>query len=147
MAATEVLSDPATDSTTIGQAIVLFDGNCLLCQRSIRLLRRIDWLRKLHYQNCRVIEKLPQCEMPLEPSRMLNEMHLVTPDRQRFYAGFAAFRWMAWRMPLTWLIAPLLYLPGAMWVGNRVYRWVARNRYNLLPCQDGVCSLPRKADK
>jgi predicted DCC family thiol-disulfide oxidoreductase YuxK len=73
---------------------------------------------------------------------MLEQMHLVTPDRQRLYAGFSAFRWMAWRMPLTWALAPWLYLPGVLWLGNRVYLWVARHRYQLVPCKEGVCTLP-----
>jgi predicted DCC family thiol-disulfide oxidoreductase YuxK len=78
---------------------------------------------------------------------MLEQMHVVTPDRKRFHVGFAAFRWMAWRMPLTWGIAPLLYLPGTRWLGNKVYLWVARNRYNLVPCKDGVCVLPHRGSK
>jgi predicted DCC family thiol-disulfide oxidoreductase YuxK len=71
-------------------------------------------------------------------------MHLVTPDRKTVYRGFAAFRWMAWRMPLTWLVAPFLYLPGMNWLGSRAYLWVARNRFKLVPCKDGVCSLPQR---
>ena len=142
MAVAEALSDLATGSTA-GHAIVLYDGGCLFCQRSIRFLQRLDWLHKLRFQNCRETEKLPPCQTPLDSGRMLKEMHIVTPNRQRFYAGFAAFRWMAWRLPLTWFIAPLLYLPGVLWLGNRVYRWVARNRFKLVPCQEGVCTLPR----
>jgi predicted DCC family thiol-disulfide oxidoreductase YuxK len=142
MATTKALPSQATDIAT-GKGIVLFDGNCPLCQRSVHLLKRLDWLKKFHYQNCREMEKLPPCEAPLIPSRLLEEMHLVTPSRKRSYAGFAAFRWMAWRMPLTFWFAPLLYLPGARWCGNKVYKWVARNRYDLVPCKDGVCTIPR----
>lgn len=146
MAATEVLPAKETDPTT-GKAIVLYDGNCRFCQASIRLLKRLDWLKKLHCQDCRDTDNLPKCEIPLDPARLLEQMHVVTPDRKRSYAGFAAFRWMAWRMPLTWSIAPLLYLPGAQWLGNKIYLWVAGNRYNLVPCKDGVCTLPRHGDK
>ncbi|HEV3383881.1 MAG TPA: DUF393 domain-containing protein [Gemmata sp.] len=146
MASTEALPAQAIDLAA-GKAIVLYDGNCPLCQRSVRLLKRLDWLKRFHYRNCRETEKLPPCEVPLIPSRLLEEMHLVTPNRKRSYAGFAAFRWMAWRMPLTCGIAPLLYLPGARWCGNKVYKWVARNRYNLVPCKDGVCTIARPDDK
>jgi predicted DCC family thiol-disulfide oxidoreductase YuxK len=99
-------------------------------------------LNKLHAQDCRDLEHLPPCQQPLDPVLMLEQMHLVTPDRQRLYAGFSAFRWMAWRMPLTWALAPWLYLPGVLWLGNRVYLWVARHRYQLVPCKEGVCTLP-----
>jgi len=146
MATTEVLPTSATDPTT-GRAVVLYDGNCQLCQRSVRLLKRLDWLKRLRCQDCRDTENLPRCEIPLDPVRLLEQMHVVTPDRKRSYIGFAAFRWMAWRMPLTWGIASLLYLPGAQWLGNKVYLWVARNRYNLVPCKDGVCVLPHRGSK
>ena len=71
-------------------------------------------------------------------------MHVLTPDRRQAYAGYRAFRWIAWRLPLTWLVAPFLYLPGVPWLGNRVYRWVAKNRFNLVPCDDGGCKVPLK---
>jgi len=31
-----------------------------------------------------------------------------------------------------------------LWLGNRVYRWIAKNRYSLVPCHDGVCQVPLK---
>jgi len=141
--ASAVVPVPAAD-TAAGKGVVLYDGACPLCQRSVRALKRLDWLHRLHFQDCRDTANLPKSDAPLDPHKMLEEMHLVTPNRKRVYAGFAAFRWMAWRMPVTWGVAPLLYLPGAAWLGRRFYRWVAKNRYDLVPCEDGVCTLPRR---
>jgi predicted DCC family thiol-disulfide oxidoreductase YuxK len=134
----------ATPTPAVGQAIVLYDGECPLCQRAIRWLKRLDWFKRLHVQDCRDTAHLPASEVPLQLDRMLEEMHLVTPDGKRVYAGYKAFRWMAWRMPLTLWLAPLLYLPGVPWLGNKIYLWVAKHRYQLVPCRDGVCTLPRK---
>jgi predicted DCC family thiol-disulfide oxidoreductase YuxK len=127
-----------------GKAIVLYDGQCPLCQRSVRSLKRLDWLKKLHFQDCRDTANLPAARVPLVPDQLLEQMHLLTPNRQRTHAGFRAFRWMAWRIPVTWWLAPLLYLPGASWLGGKLYRSVARNRYHLLPCRDGVCTVPHR---
>jgi predicted DCC family thiol-disulfide oxidoreductase YuxK len=135
-AATEPAAPPGT-----GKAVVLYDGGCPLCRRSVRLLKRLDWLKRLHYQDCRDIANLPPSAVPLDPKRLLEEMHLVTPDRKRVLTGFAAFRWIAWRLPLAWPVAPLLYLPGVPWLGRRLYLWVARNRYDLVPCKDGACEV------
>lgn len=129
------------------KGIVLYDGKCQLCRRSIRILKRLDWLKKIHCQDCRDIANLPVCEVPLGPEQMLEQMHVVAPDRKRSYAGFLAFRWMSWRLPLIWGIAPLLYLPGARWLGTKIYLWVASNRYHLVPCKDGVCSLVEQSGK
>jgi predicted DCC family thiol-disulfide oxidoreductase YuxK len=136
---------PATIAQPVrGRAVVLYDGKCPLCLRSVRVLKRLDWLKKLHCQDCRDVANWPACREQLNLERLLEEMHLVTPDRTRALAGFAAFRWMAWRLPLTWCVAPLLHLPGAGRLGNRAYLWVARHRYNLIPCRDGICTLPRR---
>jgi predicted DCC family thiol-disulfide oxidoreductase YuxK len=137
--AAEPKADPAR-----GKGVVLYDGLCPLCRRSVRVLKRLDWLHRLHPQDCRDAAKLPASAVTLDPARMLEQMHVVTPDRKRAYAGFAAFRWMAWRIPLTMPLAPLLYVPGVPWIGRKVYLWVAKNRYDLVPCKDGVCELPKR---
>jgi predicted DCC family thiol-disulfide oxidoreductase YuxK len=128
----------------MGKGIVLFDGECSLCQRSVRILKRLDWLEKLHFQSARDTEHLPVTSVILDNAKMLEEMHLLTPSRDVAYAGFRAFRWISWRIPLLMPFAPFMYLPGVPWLGNRVYLWVARNRLKLVPCHDGVCELPKK---
>jgi predicted DCC family thiol-disulfide oxidoreductase YuxK len=124
-----------------GRAVVLYDGACAFCRRSVRLLGRLDWRHRLRFQSARDVDHLPPTATPLDPRRLLEELHVVTPDGKRVSAGFRAFRWLAWRLPLTLPLAPLLYVPGVPWVGAKVYRWVARNRFALVPCAGGACRL------
>lgn len=131
---------PAAD----GKAVVLYDGACPLCRRGVSILRRLDWFKQLTFHDARNVAHLPKSDVPLVPKRLIEEMHVLTPDRKHAPAGFKAFRWMAWRLPLTALLAPFLYVPGVPWVGNKVYLWVAKNRFKLVPCKDGVCQLPAK---
>jgi predicted DCC family thiol-disulfide oxidoreductase YuxK len=131
-----VVADPAA-----GHPVVLYDGDCAFCRKSVALLKRLDWLGRLRFQSAREVDRLPPSRVPLDPDKLLAEMHVVTPDRTRAPAGFAAFRWIAWRLPLTLPLAPLLYLPGVSWVGNKVYRWVAKNRFGLVPCAGGACAV------
>ena len=128
-------------STADGLAVVLYDGACPFCRAGVDILKKLDWRKKLHYQDARRPAEYPKADVPLEPKRLLEEMHVVTPDRKAAHAGFAAFRWLAWRLPATVLIAPLLYIPGVPWMGNKAYLWVARNRFKLIPCKDGVCAV------
>jgi predicted DCC family thiol-disulfide oxidoreductase YuxK len=123
------------------QAIVLYDGACRFCQFSVRVLTRLDWRHRLHFQSARGKE-LPASDIPLIRGRVLEAMHLLTPDRKRVHAGFGAFRWIAWRLPLTVPLAPLLYVPGIPWLGSKVYHWVAKNRFGLVPCRNGTCRVP-----
>lgn len=132
----ELKADPAP-----GKAVVLYDGECPLCRRGVRILKRLDWLRRLQYQDCRDAAHLPPCAVPLVPRELIEQMHLVTPDRRRVRVGFGAFRWMAWRLPLTLPVAPLLYVPGVPWLGRKAYLWVAKNRFDLVPCDDGGCRI------
>ncbi|HMO37735.1 MAG TPA: DUF393 domain-containing protein, partial [Gemmatales bacterium] len=114
-------------------------------QKSVALLQSLDWFGKLQYRDCRDSENLPAIKPPLQMERLLEEMHLVPPAGTPVFAGFKAFRYIAWRIPVFWLLAPLLYLPGIPWLGNKMYLWIARNRYKLVPCKDGVCNIhPRK---
>jgi predicted DCC family thiol-disulfide oxidoreductase YuxK len=125
-----------------GKAVVLFDGDCPLCRRSVAILKRLDWLGRFAYQTAREPENLPPAEVRLDPKRLLEEMHVLTPDRQRAHAGYAAFRWIAWRLPAAIPLAPLMYVPGVPWLGNKLYLWIAKNRMSLVPCENGVCQIP-----
>src|SRR5688572_21767707 len=111
------------------RAIVLYDGLCPLCRKSVAILTPLDWLNRLEFRDARDPANVPAREPPLEPARLLEEMHLITPDGSAVYHGFKVFRWMAWRLPLFWLLAPFLYIPGVPWLGQKIYMWVARNRY------------------
>lgn len=133
-----------TTSSPKLRAQVLYDGQCAFCRKSVELLRRLDWSGKLSYVDARAAGSLA-AEKDLPPERLLEEMHLLSPDGRAVYHGFGAFRWMAWRLPLLWPVAPFLYLPGVPALGQRIYLWVARNRFQLVPCHGGVCTLPQNA--
>ncbi len=137
------IENTTTDQNT-GHGVVLFDGSCRFCQFGVKLVQRLDWLKRMRYQDMHDQAAWPPSKVPLDPAKMMEEMHLVTSDRKRVFAGFSAFRWIAGRLPLTWLLTPFLYLPGVPWIGQKMYMWIARNRYNLVPCKDGVCQIPTK---
>ena len=87
------------------------------------ILKRLDWLGLLTYVDARDREHLPPSDAPLDPERLVQEMHVLTPDGRRLYHGFAALRWIAWRLPLLWPLAPFLYIPGVPRMGQRLYVW------------------------
>ena len=124
------------------QAVILFDGDCPLCRRTTAILRRLDWFRRLAFHNCRDAAGTPVSTAHLDAGRMIQEMHVLTPDRKQALSGFRAVRWIAGRVPLMWPLYPLLFVPGMARLGQRLYLWVARNRFRLVPCRDGVCTIP-----
>lgn len=122
---------------------LLFDGECPLCRKSVAILKRLDWLGKVSYVNARDEADPAVRAIPVDKARLLEEMHLWPAGGGAIEHGFRAFRWLAWRMPLLWLVAPFLYLPGVPWLGQKVYLWIARNRFRLVPCRDGVCTIQK----
>jgi predicted DCC family thiol-disulfide oxidoreductase YuxK len=135
---------PATAVPAHEKALLLYDGECALCRKGVAQLKRLDWFGVLRYADGRDRANLPSTDPPLNPDRLLEEMHLVPPTGGQVYHGFGAFRWLAWRLPLLWPLAPFLYVPGVPSLGQRLYLWVARNRFRLVPCHGGVCTLPRR---
>jgi predicted DCC family thiol-disulfide oxidoreductase YuxK len=128
--------------TRPNQAVILYDGDCALCRKTTSILRRLDWLGRLAFHNGRDAAGIPANTARLHAGRMIQEMHVLTPDRKQALSGFRAVRWIAGRVPVLWPLYPLLFVPGMARLGQRLYLWVARNRFRLVPCRDGVCTIP-----
>ncbi|MBI2804875.1 MAG: DUF393 domain-containing protein [Planctomycetes bacterium] len=129
---------------TSTQASVLYDGDCAFCCKSVELLKKLDWLGKLAFINVRDTAQPLLNAPPVTGAPLLEQMHVLTRDRLRLHGGYRAIRCLAWRLPLTWVIAPFLYLPGMTYFGQKIYLWIARNRFKIIPCEHGVCSLPHR---
>jgi predicted DCC family thiol-disulfide oxidoreductase YuxK len=128
------------------RAQVFYDGHCALCRKSVALLKRLDWLKTLSYVDVRDEDQEAVRSLPVSNGKLLEEMHLLTPGSE-LYHGFTAFRWMAWYLPLLWFLVPFLYSPGVSTLGQRLYLWVARNRFRLVPCHGGVCTIQKRSQE
>ena len=130
----------------MSKTTVLYDGYCVLCQQTVRIIRRLDWLKRIEtldvHNKTVVEERYPT----LEHEALMGEIHIVT-NQQQVLVGFFAMRYIARYLPLLWLIFPFLYFPGINWLGPKIYGWIARRRYAInrffgVPtCEDGYCKL------
>lgn len=125
------------------KARVLYDGDCAFCRKSVGLLQRLDWLGKLEYVNVRDRSQPILQEPLIAAAPLLEQMHVLPAAGGALYGGYRAIRFLAWRLPLCWPIAPFLYLPGMTWLGQKIYLWIARNRFQIIPCEHGACSVPQ----
>jgi predicted DCC family thiol-disulfide oxidoreductase YuxK len=130
--------------TATHRAAVLFDGDCIFCRRSVALLKRLDWCGRLAYVDIRDPGNTLLEAPLLKQAPLVEEMHVLTADGTGLYHGFGAVRWLAWRLPALWLVAPFLYIPGVPTLGQRLYLWIARNRFRIVPCHGGVCTIQRR---
>jgi predicted DCC family thiol-disulfide oxidoreductase YuxK len=122
----------------MGDFHLIFDGDCGFCVTVMRLFEHLDVRHRLVFHDARrrssVLAKFPQ----LRDADLDDAMFAVEGDKTT--RGFFAFRQLIWESPLTWLLIPLFYAPGASWVGPRLYRWIASRRHRF-GCGDS-CQIP-----
>jgi predicted DCC family thiol-disulfide oxidoreductase YuxK len=118
---------------------VIYDGQCGLCIRSLKLISATDFRRVMRFHDSHRVETLEH--FPDLLGRNVAEAMFVVVEGEPVHRGFYAFRRLLWGNPPAWLLLPLFYFPGAGFVGTRIYAWVARNRTRL-GCRTDFCSLP-----
>lgn len=123
--------------------IVLFDGECGLCDKLVRFLVRADADRALRY-----------APLQGETARRLRSEHPEIPDELetmvflegetihlRSQAAFHCAKYLAW----PWrAVGWLRWMPRLL--TDPVYRIVARSRYGLFGKSD-VCRLPEPGER
>lgn len=108
---------------------LVYDGECDFCKSSLLVVRFLDVFRQITFVNAHDRAALKSTGVRAQDAEQAAVA--VRPDGRQF-AGFDAFRLVAWQLPATVLIAPLLYIPPIPQIGRRIYAWVKDNR-NRLP--------------
>jgi len=133
----------------VKQHLVLYDDQCPLCIFQMKLLTWLDWLGKLALvplTDPRAAEIAPQ----LSREELLEAMHCVSKNG-RIYRGARCIRFVGMRLPLMVPVALFLWVPGVIWIAERVYAWVSRHRLRIsriFGCKDACAILPaRKRDQ
>ncbi|MCL4209847.1 MAG: DUF393 domain-containing protein [Phycisphaeraceae bacterium] len=134
---------PPDDSRTL---VLIYDGRCAFCERnSARLVR---WVRRgslvrVSSSEPGVLERYPS----LTREQCDRAMQLVLPDGRIVSGAQAAAEALKTRRWTGWL-ASVYYLPGLRWVFDRLYNWVARNRYRFsrsaTVCTTSGCAVAAK---
>lgn len=117
---------------------VIFDGDCGFCQRGMKLGKRLDWFGRMNWRarlEPGVQEAFPQLSQAETQQRMVT----IRPDGKTC-GGFYAVRDIMIHMPLTWLPALFLYIPGVSLLGVPAYAWIAKNRFRF--GGNSACQLP-----
>lgn len=107
--------------------IILFDGRCGLCGKTVRILRALDWLHRLEFCNFYDPVVREKYAPSLELRTLEEAMHVRKHDGS-FTSGFFAFRTILGVLPLTFILQPLLFLPFVPTFGEKVYRYIASRR-------------------
>jgi len=103
-----------------------------MCRRSVRIIRALDWLRRLNFQDS---TSLDPDDLPVSQSAALEGIPMRTRGGA-LLVGFPALRRALTQTPMGALPALFLYLPGVSHLGRRVYHAIAANR-----TRDGACKV------
>jgi len=132
------------DFRPAGRFVVLFDGQCEVCQAGVAWIRQLD---RDQLVDCVALESadLSSLHAELRVEECLRELHVVTPlgDVVRGWAAVVALTRL---FPATRLLADADEWSPVHALGTRAYEWVAANRYQLSKCRGGAChvSNPRE---
>ena len=131
--------------------LVLYDDECPLCVFQMKMLTWMDWLHRI-----RVVplssEQAREAAPSLDREQLRAAMHVVTAGGG-LHRGARAIRFLSLRMPLLVPLGLLLWVPGVIWIAEKFYAWVARNRLVLsrvFGCKDACAIVParkREGDK
>lgn len=132
------LPDPAEAPNT---DLVIWDGQCNFCRSQVERLAKWD-SGKLSYislHDPRVAEIVPD----LNHQQLMDQMWVVTDDRQQKFGGADAGRYLSRRLPKLFWLMPLLHLPGTMPVWRWIYGQIAKRRYRISGrnCDSGTCRI------
>ena len=128
--------------------IVLYDGECPLCIFQMKLLTWLDWLDKLRLVP--IADPEAAAVAPQLTREALNEaIHCVTTDGQ-IHRGARCIRFVGIRLPLVIPLALVLWIPGVIYIAEKVYMMISRNRRvlsRLFGCGEACSIMPtRKRD-
>jgi predicted DCC family thiol-disulfide oxidoreductase YuxK len=125
--------------------IVVFDGHCGFCTAQVENLLGWDKDGRLAYLSLHD-EEVERRWPGIDHDRLMKEMMVVDQAGNRYW-GPEAIRYLTRRLPRLWWAAWIFYIPGAMFIWRRIYRWVAHNRYRISAkfsknaCDSGTCQL------
>lgn len=127
--------------------VVIYDGDCNFCIGQVKNLRRLDCcggrLSFLSLHDPRVAERYSD----LTHEQMMAQMYVIDGQGRR-HGGGDAVRYLSRRLPLLWIAAPILHIPGTAGLWRRMYNQIAKRRYKIAgkknggpTCENDACSV------
>lgn len=114
---------------------ILYDGHCGLCQRSVFAMQLFDAFHRITPVDYHNLAQRQKVAPHLRLQDLDRAMHIKLSDG-RMYRGFDAMRVLTWHLPVFWLVAPFLYIPGIPQLGRLFYARIAARR---ILCKHGDC--------
>lgn len=125
--------------------LILYDSECSMCTFQKKVLSWLDWFEIIEFVPISS-EKVREVAPPLTEEELNEAIHCVTPGGG-IHRGARAIRFVGMRLPLLIPLALVMWLPGVIFIAEKVYQWVSRNRYwisKVFGCKEACSILPEK---
>jgi predicted DCC family thiol-disulfide oxidoreductase YuxK len=122
-----------------GRRVVLYDGSCKLCVRCRRFINLFDWFRRFTWLDFRDSQVMARVNF-VTAEHLEREMVVIDKTGQ-LHSGFAGWRAILSRIPVSFLFVWPLYFPLITALGERLYRTVSAHRFAPKRCGNGSCQL------
>ncbi len=119
------------------RSLVFYDGTCPFCTFSATRLRKLDWFHQLEIIDMYSQGVLKEYQIPLEDATRRIQVINLKGKRKEGMDGLLA---ISLRLPALWLLVPFFRILILIGLGDRIYDWIAKNRF-LFPVP-GYCPLP-----
>jgi predicted DCC family thiol-disulfide oxidoreductase YuxK len=107
--------------------VVLYDGNCRICRRTMGCFIAWDVLGRIRYVNALNRYDIEKTGLGwLKDEALMKNMHVVIGNK--VWRGFEAYRQLTLRLPVFWPLVPFLWLWPIPQAGKTIYRYVADSR-------------------
>ncbi|NNE91498.1 MAG: DUF393 domain-containing protein [Verrucomicrobiales bacterium] len=124
---------------------VLYDSDCPLCTFQMKSLTWLDWFNKVRFlpiKDPEAAKKAPG----LTREDLMEAIHCITEDDE-IHCGARAIRFLGMRMPLLVPVSLFLWFPGVIWIAEKVYQFISRNRLffsKIFGCKGACAIMPER---
>jgi len=105
---------------------IVYDNTCKFCTSAKLDIEKIDRKKKLKWTG---ISNFNYKKYKLKKQDLLKEMYLI--DNKRIYKGYYAWKQISKKIPLLFPFYIISLIPGVDFLGNKIYKLVAKHRYDL----------------
>ncbi|MDB6030130.1 MAG: hypothetical protein JWM16_468 [Verrucomicrobiales bacterium] len=129
----------------LSKHILLYDGDCPLCTFQMKVLTWLDWFNVLQLvpiADARAAAIAPN----LSREDLLEAIHCAARNG-RIHRGARCIRFVGMRMPLLFPVSLFLWFPGIIWIAEKVYMGVSRNRHllsRIFGCKGACAIMPER---
>lgn len=135
-----------------GRNVIFVDGVCVLCNRLVHWLMRIDKRRHLAFATLQgetakqAFTEHPEIERERARTSTVIYVRHFDSDQPQIHLRTSAALMALWDIGGIWrILGPLLLVPAQ--IRDVVYEWIARNRYRWFGQKDDACLLPSVEDQ